>query len=57
MKNFTTQEQTILLLKCNTAIELLEVKSTLLEIGFLSGFAAKLYDKLMSYFLDKNQIQ
>lgn len=53
---YTTQQQIRLLLKCETATELLEVKTTLSEIGFLSGFASKLYEKLMSYFLDKNFI-
>lgn len=55
-KMYTTQQQVILLLKCDSATELLEVKTTLSEIGILSGFASKLYNKLMSYFLDKNFI-
>ncbi|WP_445718225.1 hypothetical protein [Flavobacterium sp.] len=53
---YTTQQQIRLFLKCENATELLEVKTTLSEFQNISGFASKLYEKLMSYFLDKNFI-
>jgi hypothetical protein len=57
MKKYTTQEQVEILLNTNTATELLEVKTALIEIYSFGLQAEKVFEKLMSTFLELNLIQ
>ena len=56
MKKYTTQEQVEILLNCNTATELLEVKTALIEIYSFGLQAEQVFEKLMSVFLELNLI-
>lgn len=57
MKKYTTQEQVEILLNTNTATELLEVKTALIEIYSFGLQAEKVFEKLMFTFLELNLIQ
>jgi len=57
MKKYTTQEQVEILLNTNTATELLEVKTALIEIYSFGLQAENVFEKLMSTFLELNLIQ
>lgn len=57
MKKYSILEQLNILLNCNTASDLLEIKELLIEVSSFSNTANILYNRLMSAFLQLNKIK